>query len=121
MRPRWESRRIQRSVEVTPLDESTTFTNALAHLRKTAEELGVAEDKRLVDRLGEWQAKPPAWDPFSAKSLSCVVEPGIELFAEIKPANENGKWFVSYDFTVQKFFVGESGRTEHQTEMQTPK
>ena len=109
------------SAKVTPLDTSTTFTNAVAHVRKTTEELGVAADTRVIDRLGEWQTKPPSWDEFSAKSLGCEIEPGIKLFAEIKPANENGKWFVSYDFTVQKFFVSESGATELRQELQDQK
>ena len=100
------------SVSVAPLEKSTTFINALAHLRKTVRELNIADNKRVVDRIEEWKRQPPSWDPFSVKSLGCEVEPGINFFAEIKPAFKDGHWLVSYEFTVRRFYVGEGDQTK---------
>jgi hypothetical protein len=67
--------------------------------------LGVAEDALVIQRLGEWLTKPPSWSPFATKSVGCQLEPGITFFAEIKPATEDEKWYLSYHFTVDRFFA----------------
>lgn len=95
-------------VVVTPLSKSTSFANALAHVTNTARELGIEKTSQFDDRVDEWLKKPPSWNPFAAVSVACEVEPKIKMFAEVKPSTEDGKWFVSYSFTVQRFFRAES-------------
>ncbi|XZE37156.1 hypothetical protein SH501x_002758 [Pirellulaceae bacterium SH501] len=93
------------SIVATPLNEASDFSNALAHFRKTTNELEISEDILVNQRLGEWLTKPPSWSPFGTKSVGCQLEPGITFFAEIKPANEDNKWYLSYHFTVDRFFA----------------
>lgn len=87
-------------VVVTPLRTATTFSSALSNLRETADTLGVSQDKTVVERIGDWSRVPPTWSPFASKPLGCEVEHGIAFFAEIKPSPEDGKWYLSYSFTV---------------------
>ena len=93
------------SVVASPLNEADDFSNVLGQLRKTTEELEIGHDALVVQRLGEWLTKPPSWSPFGTKSVGCQLEPGITFFAEIKPANADNKWYLSYHFTVDRYFA----------------
>jgi len=97
--------RILTEVVVTPLRKTATFIDALSHLRNTAEIFDVNQDELYVQKMSEWSEKPPVWDPFATKSFRFEVEPGINLFAEIRPSTEGGRWIVSYSFTVAKYFT----------------
>lgn len=104
------------SIVATPLNEAVDFSVALDHLRNATEELKIAQDSLVVQRLGEWLTKPPSWSPFATKSVGCKLEPGITFFAEIKPANEDNKWYLSYHFTVDRFFADGSKAPTSQPE-----
>lgn len=93
------------SVVASPLNEADNFSKVLSHLRKTSEDLKIAHDALFVQKLGEWLTKPPSWSPFGTKSVGCQLEPGITFFAEIKPANEDDKWYLSYHLTVDRYFA----------------
>jgi hypothetical protein len=69
----------------------------VSELQKTIDELSVAADSSARQRLKDWQAEPPAWDPFVNQTLAAEVE-GIELFAQIKPAGEKNRWFLVCSF-----------------------
>lgn len=100
------------SIVAAPLNEAGDFSDALGRLRKSTEELGIMQDTLIVQRLGEWLAKPPAWSPFTTKSVGCKLEPGITFVAQIKPAIEDNKWYLSYHFTVDRFYAnGSKART----------
>jgi hypothetical protein len=92
------------SIIVSPLNETGDLENVLGLLRNTTEELETGQNALVVQRLGGWLAKPPVWSPFATQSVGCELEPGITFFAEIKPANENNKWYLSYHFTADRFF-----------------
>lgn len=90
-------------VVVHPLEAAATYQDVLAGLRDAVLELGVGGPE-VKKRLDEWATSSPLWDPFSRKSFRCDVEPGINLFIEIKPAAATDKWFLLLDFTVSRHF-----------------
>lgn len=109
------------SAVATPLDEAIDFNHALTRLRTATNELGIAEDTLVIKRLGEWLTKPPSWSPFSTKTVGAQLEPGITFFAEIKPATEDDNWYLSYHFTVDRFFAdGSESRSSHAEEPAKP-
>jgi hypothetical protein len=93
------------SVMASPLNEADDFSNVLGHLRIATEELEIAHDALVAERLGEWLTRPPPWSPFGTKTVGCQLEPGITFFAEIKPTYEANKWYLVIHFTVDRFFA----------------
>ena len=85
-----------RHTHVTTVKD-TDFASAVSELQKILDELGVAADSPARERLNEWQAEPTTWNPFATKTLGAEVE-GVELFAQIKPAGDENRWFLICSF-----------------------
>jgi hypothetical protein len=90
-------------VEVTPLEKTANFASAVSELQKILDELGIATDSPARERLKDWQAEPPSWDPFATKTLAAEVG-GVELFAQIKPAGDENRWFLVCSFYESRLF-----------------
>jgi hypothetical protein len=91
-------------VVVTPLRETLSFDEAVLGLSSAIDQLNVDKGSRVRVKLEALRKAPPEWSPFATESLSCEVEAGIELFAEIRPANRDNQWFLSYGYYVNRFF-----------------
>ena len=98
-----QSDRILSNVRVLPQSDSSSFATAVQHVADSTKLLGVAETPLISARLDEWRlTEPESNSPFNV-SLGGVLEPGIDLYAEIRPVG-NGTWYVIYEFTVSRFY-----------------
>ena len=91
-------------IVITPLPEAVSFDEAVRRLSAALDELTVDKGSRIRKKLEALRKAPPEWSPFATQLLSCEIEAGIELFAEVRPANGDNQWFLSYGFYVSRFF-----------------
>jgi hypothetical protein len=93
-----QERGIVTSVSVLPLDELVDFGTAIVKAEEIARQHGIQE-RKFYEVISHWRDAPPNRDPFAPKYMArTAVEPGINLYVNLKPSSGEAGWFIALDF-----------------------
>lgn len=90
-------------VKVAPLRKTMGFAEALVEVRSLMDEIGI-EDEQFKSRWRKHMKNPPRWADMTSVTFGCQIDKQIGLFVAIRPASENDRWFLCYEFSVNRFY-----------------
>lgn len=90
--------------KTTPLTELGSFGEALNGLTCILNQLGLADSEPVMKRIQQYSNRPPEWSIWHTTSFSARLSDEVEIFAEIKPADIQGQWYLSCGFFISRYY-----------------